>query len=104
MRISKAAYPLIMLLLWVQFDDVLPAISPLGQLAPIACDDDAYPLVKVERANERASRCLTLALDDLNSWTGDFSSKLAWANNLSAPVPSGSPLLPLLYVFMSLQL
>jgi hypothetical protein len=104
MRVQKAAYLLIFLTLWAQFDGVLLTVFPILPSASLASDDDEYSVVKREQRAERESNLQKALPEGLRPNTAGC---FAMSPEKGAPPESkfsGSVGQSLLFVFMSLQL
>src|SRR2546421_12643495 len=98
----KAAYLLISLTLWGQFDDVLLAPAPIVRSAPCLGDDDEYVTVERERGCQRspgAQRPVRSKVD--TEKVISIRPKSHEPGRLSG---AGTFCCPLLFTLMSLQL
>jgi hypothetical protein len=97
---KRAAFFLILLLLWAQVDDAW-VLAPVSPAAPLA-DDDEYLPAQRQRGVETSASHQRLVFVVWNAPNGDFSSPVSGkkpsGSLFTAPLSDSS-----LYVFMSLQ-
>jgi hypothetical protein len=103
MQMPKACL-LIILSLWIQFDDVVLTAFPRLQHAPLAADDDQYLSVERGQGLKYPLSRQKAGLVSLKPKTADFlplctAKGAPLGSNFADPIGSAP-----LYVFMSLQL
>jgi hypothetical protein len=101
---QKAAYLLIFLVVWGQFDDVLLVPFLCAQSTPLAGDDDEYVPVQREQGRAWAPGRQKSVLECLKPKTADLCS-IPTRRDFPPGSKSAGPIDPSpLYLLMSLQL